>query len=75
MLSILHANKAMCYLKLQNWQAAEREATLSLSANSSFAKAYYRRAVARKNIGNLSAARSDLESVLALSPNDVNATN
>ncbi|GET89896.1 tpr-repeat protein, putative [Leishmania tarentolae] len=70
---VLYANRAMCYLKLDQWTAAEKDATTCVHMNTGYAKAYYRRAVARKQLGKLREARADLEAVLALAPNDVSA--
>lgn len=70
---VLYANRAMCYLKLGQWTAAEKDATTCVQMNTGYAKAYYRRAMARKNLHKLQEARSDLEAVLALAPKDVSA--
>lgn len=71
--AILYSNRSMCYIKLGEWEKAEKDASMSLQLNSGYAKAYYRRAVARKNLGRLKEAKTDLESVLALCPNDASA--
>jgi RNA polymerase II-associated protein 3 len=70
---VLYANRSMCYLKLGQWSAAEKDATTCVQMNTSYAKAYYRRAMARKNLHKLKEARADLEAVLALAPKDVSA--
>lgn len=70
---VLYANRAMCYLKLGQWTAAEKDATTCVQMNTGYAKAYYRRAIARKNLRKLKEARADLEAVLALAPKDVSA--
>lgn len=67
---ILYANRAMCYLKQERWEEAEKDANISVQMNSTYAKGYYRRAVAEKNLGKLKEARRDLEAVLALVPSD-----
>ncbi|KAG5475476.1 hypothetical protein LSCM1_03596 [Leishmania martiniquensis] len=67
---VLYANRAMCYLKLGQWTAAEKDATTCVHMNTGYAKAYYRRAMARKQLGKLREARADLEAVLALAPGD-----
>lgn len=71
--AILYNNRAMCHLKLQHWADAEADATACLQLDRALVKAYYRRAMARKNLGKLKDARLDLESVLALSPSDATA--
>ncbi|KPI89891.1 putative TPR-repeat protein [Leptomonas seymouri] len=70
---VLYANRAMCYLKLGQWSAAEKDATTCVQMNTGYAKAYYRRAMARKNLHKLKEARADLEAVLALAPKDASA--
>jgi hypothetical protein len=67
---VLYANRAMCYLKLQMWDLAEKDATTCVQMNRTYTKAFYRRALARKAMGKLKDARSDLETVLVLSPGD-----
>ncbi|KPA84196.1 putative TPR-repeat protein [Leptomonas pyrrhocoris] len=70
---VLYANRAMCYIKMGQWSAAEKDATTCVQMNTGYAKAYYRRAIARKNLHKLKEARTDLEAVLALSPKDATA--
>ncbi|KAK7198623.1 TPR-repeat protein [Novymonas esmeraldas] len=70
---VLYANRAMCRLKLGEWAAAEVDATTCLRMNAGYAKAHYRRAMARKALGKLREARADLEAVLALAPRDGDA--
>ena len=67
---VLYANRAMCYLKLQQWEDAEKDATTCIQMNRTYFKAFYRRALARRALGKLEEARSDLETVLVLSPGD-----
>ncbi|ORC83410.1 putative TPR-repeat protein [Trypanosoma theileri] len=71
---VLYGNRALCNLKLEKWDDAERDASSCVRLNHSYAKGYFRRAMARKKLGNLKGARTDLEAVLALSPNDASAT-
>ncbi|RNF03707.1 putative TPR-repeat protein [Trypanosoma rangeli] len=70
---VLYGNRALCHLKLERWEEAERDASACLRLNHSNPKGYFRRAMARKQLGNLKGARTDLEAVLALSPNDASA--
>lgn len=65
---VLYANRAMCYLKQQKWELAEKDATICIQMNRGFTKAFYRRALARKNLKKYRDARSDLETVLAFNP-------
>lgn len=71
---ILYANRAMCYLKLQQWAEAEKDATTCVGMNRSYFKAFYRRALARKALNKLEEAVSDLQTVLVLSPGDADST-
>ncbi|EKG05418.1 TPR-repeat protein, putative [Trypanosoma cruzi] len=70
---VLYGNRALCYLKLERWVDAELDASACLRLNHSYSKGYFRRAMARKQLGNLRGARTDLEAVLALIPNDASA--
>lgn len=72
---ILYANRSMCYLRQEQWDKAERDASISVSMHATYPKAYYRRAMAYKNLGKLKEARRDLEAVLALAPTDIAAKN
>nr|CCC89548.1 putative TPR-repeat protein [Trypanosoma congolense IL3000] len=72
---VLFCNRALCYLKLNRWADAERDASSCVRLNRTYPKGYFRRAMARKHLGNLKGARVDLEAVLALLPNDTSATN
>lgn len=68
--AILLSNRAMSYLKLQNWASAEEDATNCILLDKTNAKGFYRRALARKARANYAGARSDLETALVLSPGD-----
>lgn len=72
---VLYANRAMCYLKLQMYDLAEKDASMCIQMNRTYTKAWYRRALARKAMGQLKDARTDLETVLVLSPGDTDGTN
>lgn len=68
--STLYANRALCNLKLQKWEQAEKDATSSIQMNRTNAKSFYRRALARKQLGNLVDAKADLDTVQVLVPGD-----
>lgn len=70
---ILYANRAMCHLRNNQWDKAESDASECVKLDKGYAKGYFRRAMARKSLGKLKEARSDLEAVLALAPNDTTA--
>lgn len=72
---ILYGNRAMCYLRQELWEKAQSDANTCVTMNCTYAKGYYRRALASKNLGSLKEARKDLEAVLALVPNDAAAKN
>lgn len=72
---LLFSNRAMCWLKLQEFDKAVEDATSSLDLNRTYFKAYYRRALARRAKGMLKEARGDLETVLAFAPNDADTIN
>ena len=60
----LYANRAQCCLKLCLPEAAEINATCALAADPAYAKAYYRRACARKALGIPRAAAADVRAAL-----------
>lgn len=70
---VLYSNRAMCFIKQQKWALAEADASMCVDLNKSFAKGFFRRAVARKSLGRIAEARRDLEVVLVLSPGDAEA--
>nr|CAD7264150.1 unnamed protein product [Timema shepardi] len=67
---IFYANRALCFLKTQDYRSAETDCTASLQLDGSYVKAYQRRAAARVALGQLAEARADLESVLEREPNN-----
>ncbi|GAA5971689.1 hypothetical protein JCM8115_002184 [Rhodotorula mucilaginosa] len=55
-------NRAAVYLKLREWTRAERDATTALELDGGVnLKAWFRRAVARRNLGRFELAKQDLE--------------
>lgn len=65
---LLYGNRAQCYLKLGQWDKAEKDSTTCVQMNRTYSKGFYRRAQARKKLGKLLEARADLEAVIALTP-------
>ncbi|EFA06488.1 RNA polymerase II-associated protein 3 [Tribolium castaneum] len=65
---IFYANRALCFLKIQNYEKAESDCTLSLKLDQTYVKAYQRRAAAREALNKLQDAKSDLLKVLELEP-------
>jgi tetratricopeptide (TPR) repeat protein len=60
----------MCSLLL-SLKSAEVDCTTALQLDSSYVKAYQRRAMARAGLGQLQEARSDLLKVMELEPKNV----
>eukprot|EP00758_Cryptobia_borreli_P002023 Tbor_TRINITY_DN2715_c0_g1::TRINITY_DN2715_c0_g1_i1::g.15220::m.15220 len=71
---LMYANRAMCYLKEDNLADAESDASNCIDLKRTYHKAYYRRALARRGLKKFADARKDLETVLALVPNDPDTT-
>ncbi|KAH9611851.1 hypothetical protein KSS87_019530 [Heliosperma pusillum] len=65
------ANRAMAYLKVSKYQEAENDCTESLKLDANYFKVYCRRALARKELGNLKGALEDVELGLKLKPESV----
>ena len=72
MIATLHSNRAACFLKLQDWQAAERDCSAALAAGAlqqaGRAKALYRRGAAAEGRGDAVAALRDLSACLVEEP-------
>jgi hypothetical protein len=67
-LAVLHSNKSACELHLGKPLAAERDATVAIAADCTYAKAFYRRAAARRALGRLAGAAADLARLLEAPP-------
>ena len=61
----------MVYFKLEKWQEAEKDATEALKRDPNNVKVWWRRAIARKSLGNYEGATTDLEKGLMFNPNEV----
>lgn len=57
----VYANRAYCYLKLSKYKECIEQASISLSLNPNFAKAYGVRAAAKSKLNNYDGAYDDLE--------------
>ena len=68
--AILPANRAMAFLKLEEWRSAEADCSLALSLDEKYVKAYQRRGTARKNLKKYEIALEDFQHVLLLEPNN-----
>ena len=52
-----------------NQEGAEANASKAISADPLYVKGYHRRALARRDLGNITGALQDLKKVLSLAPN------
>lgn len=66
--AILPANRAMAYIKLQKYTAAEADCDCCLSIDPKYIKGYLRRATSRINLGKSEDAAKDYKKVLELEP-------
>lgn len=62
--SIVLSNRAQTYLNMGRPEEAEKDCTLSLQIDGSNLKSMYRRALARKELGDVTNALGDLERLL-----------
>ncbi|XP_068894279.1 RNA polymerase II-associated protein 3 [Tenebrio molitor] len=65
---IFYANRALCFLKKENYIKAESDCTMSITLDKTYVKAYQRRAAAREALNKWEDADSDLVRVLELEP-------
>ncbi|XP_033228552.1 RNA polymerase II-associated protein 3-like isoform X1 [Belonocnema kinseyi] len=70
---VFYANRALCYLKIQNLYSAEADCTASLQLNDCYVKAYHRRATARMELEEYDGAKKDIERMLDLEPTNKEA--
>ena len=71
--SILYSNRAMAYIKLEQYGQAILDADASIALDSSYVKAYYRRGSASYALGKLKQAKKDFKAVAKLKPKDRDA--
>ncbi len=62
----LYTNRAMCYIRLQEWELCKADCDVALSLDSSTTKAWYRRATALFNLGDYKAAMADVKTLLKI---------
>ena len=65
---LAYANRAMAELKLEDYSAAETDCTKAIALDTTYVKAYLRRASAAKQLGKLLEATEDYEHALRLEP-------
>ncbi|XP_068224188.1 RNA polymerase II-associated protein 3-like isoform X2 [Palaemon carinicauda] len=65
---ILPANRAMAYIKLEKFEAAELDCSRCLKLDSNYIKAYLRRGTSRLKLGKIQQSAEDFRKVLELEP-------
>eukprot|EP00920_Eleutheroschizon_duboscqi_P018518 GHVT01044058.1.p1 GENE.GHVT01044058.1~~GHVT01044058.1.p1 ORF type:complete len:1046 (+),score=102.53 GHVT01044058.1:153-3290(+) len=65
-----HANRALCHLKLNEFQAALADCDIALKHISGYDKAMFRRALAHEGLGNREQAVKDLQCCLKADPSN-----
>lgn len=68
--AILRSNRALAFIKVENYGLALQDADVAISADPRYAKAYYRRASANFALNHFKLARKDFRAVCKLKPND-----
>ena len=68
--AIILSNRAMAFIKLENYGLALQDADHAIESDPRYAKAYYRRASANYALDHLKAARKDFRTVCKLKPKD-----
>ena len=71
--AILLSNRALAYIKLENYGLAIQDATHAIDNDPTYPKGYYRRGSAEFALGRTKAARKDFRSVCKLRPKDKDA--
>jgi hypothetical protein len=71
--AIILSNRALAYIKLENYVLAIQDATRAIEADPNYPKAYYRRGSAEFALGRTKAARRDFRTVCKLRPKDGDA--
>ncbi|XP_062865341.1 sperm-associated antigen 1A [Trichomycterus rosablanca] len=67
--SSVYTNRALCYLKLEQFEEAKQDCDSALQMEPDNKKAFYRRALAYKGLKDYLSSSSDLQEVLRLDPN------
>jgi serine/threonine-protein phosphatase 5 len=71
--SVYYCNRAFCYIKLENFGSAIRDAEESMKQNPTYIKPYYRRAVALFSLNKIDPAVADFKRVVQICPTDTDA--
>ncbi|EDW85658.1 uncharacterized protein Dwil_GK23037 [Drosophila willistoni] len=70
---IYFSNRALCYLKKEDYNSCVEDCEAAIRLDKLCAKAYYRRMQANESLGNNMEALKDCTSVLAIEPKNVEA--
>ncbi|KAG9279522.1 sperm-associated antigen 1A-like [Astyanax mexicanus] len=65
----IYTNRAICYLRLDQYAEAKQDCDTALQMEPTNKKAFYRRALAHKGLKDYLSASTDLQEVLQLDPN------
>ena len=71
--AIILSNRALAYIKVENYGLAIQDATHAIASDPSYPKGYYRRGTAEFALGRAKAARKDFRAVCKLRPKDRDA--
>ena len=71
--AIILSNRALAYIKVENYGLAIQDATHAILADPAYPKGYYRRGTAEFALGRAKAARKDFRTVCKLRPKDRDA--
>ena len=71
--AVLLSNRALSYLKIENYGLALQDADAAIASDGQYAKAYYRRASANFALNHFKLARKDFRTVCQLKPKDRDA--
>ncbi|KAL3763701.1 hypothetical protein ACHAWU_008023 [Discostella pseudostelligera] len=71
--AIILSNRALAYIKVENYGLAIQDATHAIDADPAYPKGYYRRGTAEFALGRAKAARKDFRNVCKLRPKDKDA--
>lgn len=73
---VLYCNRAICFIKLNDWNRALKDCSQGLSNypdNGTRAKLHYRQGLAYKELGKTELARTSFQDVLAVDNNNISA--
>ena len=66
----VYANRALCWMKLECFQEAERDCTFSLNIDPKNVKALWRRGISKRELGKFKESKLDLQYALILEPSN-----